>query len=101
MVYDCAAVLNIGELGLEYVDEYDEIRVINLESCGEFAVKRLSDPHAANCVARRMVTIDQGGAILHTIEFFMRSPVVFGTDDKGQLERLCGRIEGLGWRVIY
>lgn len=99
-MYECSAVLNVGEPGLEYVDEYDDIRVISFEACGEQAVKRLGDPAAANCVGRRGMMIDQSGAIQYTLEFFTVSPTMFAADDKAQLERLCGRIEGLGWRVV-
>ena len=100
MAFECAAVLNVGELGLEYLGEYDDIQVINFEVCGENAAKELKRETARNCVARRSLVIDRSGTVLHTLDFFTEPRITFVAEDRRELARLCVRIEQIGWKVL-
>ena len=101
MVYECAAVLNIGEAGLEYLDEYDGIQHINFEVCGQNAARQSKKGSPQNCVAQRMVMVDQSGGVQYTLEFYTQPPTIFAASSKAEIERICVRIAALGWRVTY
>ena len=98
---ECASVLHVGELGLEYLGDYDDIHVINFEYCGENAVKLLKRGTARRCVAQRALTISRSGEVAHTLAFFTQPPVIFATEDRHELARLCFRIEQIGWEILY
>ncbi len=98
-MYESDAIIHIGEAGLEFLDEYGDVRFINFEACGQNAVKFSGSSTAQTCVARRVTQIDLNGHICHTLEFFTRPQVVFELGDERQFERLRFRIEQMGWRI--
>lgn len=98
-MYETDAIIHIGEAGLEYVDEYGDVRFINFEACGQNAVKFSGTPKAEARVARRVVQIEQNGETRQTLEFFTQPPTVFVLEDDRQFERVRFRLEQMGWRV--
>ncbi len=100
MVYKYAHIINVGEAGLEYVDEYDDVRFVNFEACGEKAAKYRQNPIAQAYVGRRLFAINQRGEIQRTVEFFTSSPTIFEIESDVQFQRLRFRIEQVGWRII-
>lgn len=98
---ECSAVLHVGEQGLEYLAGEDDVRVINFEFCGENAVKLFKRADADRCVARRALTVSQSGEVWRTLEFFTRPPIVFSAENRHELDRLCFRIEQIGWKILF
>lgn len=98
-MYKSAAIIHIGEAGLEFVDEHEDVRFINFEACGESATTFFETASARSCVARRVIQIDAAGQIAHTLEFFTRPVTCFMLDSDQQLEILKFRIEQMGWHV--
>ncbi|MBZ0301584.1 MAG: hypothetical protein K8J31_17695 [Anaerolineae bacterium] len=99
VIHKSAAIMHVGEAGLEYVDEYDEVRFINFEACGENAAAFFDTPSARSCVARQVIQIDAAGQIAHTLEFFTRPLTVFTCESDRQQQALKFRIEQMGWRI--
>ena len=93
MRYDCDAILNVGELDLAFVDEYEDLRLISLEDCG----RRAPEP---DCVARRQITVDRQGARWWTLSFFTKPPTLFQARTEEGLQRTLWRLEQMGWRVL-
>ncbi len=93
MRYDCDAILNVGELDLAYVDEYEDLRLISLEDCG----RRAPEP---DCVARRQIMIDSQGQRRWTLSFFTQPPTQFQAHSEQELQRTLWRLQQLGWRVL-
>jgi hypothetical protein len=100
MVYSYANIINIGEAGLEYVDEYGDVRFVNFEACGENAARHRQDPVARVHVGRRLIAINPRGDIRRTVEFFTSSPTIFEVDSDVQFRGLRFRVEQVGWRII-
>ncbi len=93
MRYDCDAILNVGELDLAYVDEFEDLRLISLEDCGRRAP-------APDCVARRQIIVDRQGARWWTLSFFTQPPTLFQARSEQELKRTLWRLVQLGWRVL-
>ena len=99
MAHKYTSIINVGEAGLEYVDEYGEVRFVNFEACGERAAKHRQNPVARVYVGCRLINIDQRGDIHRTVEFFTSSPTIFEVESDVQFQRLRFRIEQAGWRI--
>ncbi|MCE2490908.1 MAG: hypothetical protein J4G17_13200 [Anaerolineae bacterium] len=93
MRYDCNAILNVGELDLAYVDEYEDLRLISLEDCGRRAP-------APDCVARRLRTVDSQGQRGWSLAFFTEPTTVFHARTDQELQRAVWRLEQMGWKVL-
>lgn len=93
MRYDCDAILNVGELDLTWVDEYDDLRLLNLEDCGRLAP-------APDCVARRLLTVDSQGERGWSLAFFTHPPLEFHARTEQGLQRVVWRLEQMGWKVL-
>ena len=93
MRYSCDAILNVGELDLAYVDEYDDVKLVSLEACGRRAPR-------PDCVARLMQTIDSQGERWWSLSFFTRSPLVFDARTEQELQRAVWRLEQMAWKVL-
>ncbi|MAS36219.1 MAG: hypothetical protein CL610_19595 [Anaerolineaceae bacterium] len=99
MIYNYGAILHISEAGLEYIDEYDDVRFINFETCGQNAGSYVQSPTAQMVVARRVIQVYADGMILRTVEFFTRPETVFVLDSDQEFRQLRFRIEEMGWRI--
>lgn len=99
MIYESTAIIHVGEAGLEYVDEYEDIRFINFEVCGQKAAEFYQSPEGRICVAHQMIHIDAAGNIQPVIEFFTWPPTRFSVESEEQLAGLRFRIEQMGWQV--
>lgn len=93
MRYECSAILNVGELDLAYVDEFDDLRLISLEDCGRLAPR-------PDCVARRLRTVDSQGEKGWSLAFFTQPPTVFHARSEQELRRTVWRLEQMGWTVV-
>lgn len=93
MRYECSAILNVGELDLAYVDEFEDLRLISLEDCGRLA-------HRPDCVARRLRTVDSHGERGWSLAFFTRPPTVFHARSEEELQRTVWRLAQMGWQVV-
>ena len=93
MHYHCDAILNVGELDLSFVDEYEDVRLISLEACG----RRAPEP---DCVARRHIVIDSQGRRWWALSFFTRQPLQFRARSEQEVNCTVWRLQQLGWRVL-
>ena len=93
MRYECSAILNVGELDLTYVDEFEDLRLISLEDCGRLAPR-------PDCVARRLRTVDSQGELGWSLAFFTRPPTVFHACSEEDLKRTVWRLAQMGWQVV-
>lgn len=99
MIYSAEAILHVGEAGLEYVDEFDNICVINFETCGRNAAHVLGHETQAACVGRRLMIIDSAGQMQRHLEFFTPTPTVFVLESDAAFQRLRFRVEQMGWAL--
>jgi hypothetical protein len=97
--YNVDSILHIGEAGLEYLDEYDDVRFINFEHCSENAMRHFGTPEAQACIARSQIQIGRDGQITRQLEFFTQPITIFTTDNEHRLQRLRMAIEQTGWKV--
>ena len=100
MIYRFADIIHIGEAGLEFIDEFQDIRFISFETCGRNAVRVLGSQVQPACVGRHQFVIEMDGRILRQIEFFTTEPTVFEVASDVEFRRLRFRVEQLGWKLV-
>ena len=99
MIYNAEVILHIGEAGLEYIDEFENICVINFEACGRNAAAQLGKRAQPACVGRRTMVIDPAGWLERHVEFFTTTPTVFTLTSDEAFRQLRFRVEQLGWTL--
>jgi hypothetical protein len=96
MIYDGADIMNIGEAGLEFVDEYGDVRFVSFEVC---STQTRQQGHPPTQIGRRVLVIDSLGQVTRTVEFFTPTPTVFRLDSDADYQRLRFRLEQVGWQL--
>ncbi len=100
VAYNFSAIIHVSEAGIEYVDEYEDTRFIDFDVCSQNAPKYLQYVAVLQHVARRNLVQGWPESSVYYVEFFTETLTRFVFDSEDDVERLCWRVEQMGWKVF-
>lgn len=95
MEYHYSAIKNIFKASLEYIDENDDIQVVDFATCNQNSVK-IFKSDSSKYIAYRNVIGDPIGTAPY-IEFFTEPLTKFIFSNEEEFDKLRAQIEQAGW----
>jgi hypothetical protein len=100
VAYNVSAIIHVGEAGLEYVDEYGDMRFVDFEVCSQNAAQYIQYATTPQVVARRRAARGWPGSSVLYIEFFTRPLIQFAFETEHDFLLLCWRLDQVGWKTL-